>query len=408
MNIRMIKNPGDVRGKYVLLRDDFNVQIVDGTVTDNFRISQSLPTIMKLRAAGARVAILAHLGRPPLTKAGNKPDPKYSLLPVALALGELLGTPVPLIKDCIGAPVAVARKNMADGDVVLLENVRFHAGEENNDPSFAHELAAGFDIYINDAFAVSHRAHASTVGVAKILPAYAGELLASEIAHLTRVMENPKRPLVGLISSSKIKSKVGVIKAMAKMCDKLILGGGIGTGFLVALGARNIIQGEANIEKIAGNDEIKDFILETMSKYGGKIILPIEKGTAAEFSPTAPRTNKMIGDILPGDIVMDEGPASIAAYEREIDTAKTVIWNGTVGMAEWSPVWSVGTFSLVRHIAARTRAGKLDSIVGGGDAVAALEATGTKDDMTYVSTGGGAFLEFIEGRELPGINALKK
>jgi len=433
MNIHTISELGDlsahgateagIRGKYVLLRDDFNVQIVDGKITDAFRIEQSLPTIRLLKEKGARIAICAHLGRPEVgpdlragrineTAASSMPPhqfpSKYSLLPIARALSELLGEPVPLIPDCIGERVANARRDMTDGDVVMLENVRFHAGEESNDPEFARQLADGFDIYVNDAFAVSHRAHASVVGVTKFLPSYAGELLNNEIAKLSAVIKNPARPLVGIISSSKVKSKVGIIKAMAKLCDKLILGGGIGTGFLVAMGADNIVQGETNIEKIAGDDGIRDFIRTTMKEYGDKIILPVEKGVGPKWDRSAPRTDKMIADILPNDIVMDEGPASVTEYERVIAGAKTVIWNGTVGMAEWPPVWSRGTFALVNYIAARTREGKLESIFGGGDAVAALEATGTKDDMTYVSTGGGAFLEFIEGRELPGIKALEK
>ena len=403
MNIRTTSELTDIAGKYVLLRDDFNVQIIDGKITDVFRIEQSLPTIRKLKNAGARIAILAHLGRPK-----GERNMEFTLAPVAFALSELLGEPVPLISDCIGAPVADALGNMQNGDVVLLENVRFHPGEDANDPEFARELADGFDIYVNDAFAVSHRAAASTVGVTKILPSYAGELLASEIKTISNLMENPKRPLLGLVSSSKVKSKVGVIKALAKLCDKLILGGGIGTGFHVALGASNIVQAEANIEKIAGDDDIKDFIIETMKEYGDKIILPIDKGVGPEWARDAQRTDKMISDIQPTDVIMDEGPKSVAEYERAIDNAATIVWNGTVGMAEWPPVWSRGTFTLAKHVAIRTRAGKLESIIGGGDAAAAMEAAGVAGDMTYISTGGGAFLEFIEGRELPGIKALEK
>lgn len=393
MKIRTIDSI-DVRGKFVLLRDDFNVQIVDGKIMDAFRIEQSMPTIRKLQAAGAKIAICAHLGRPKGMR-----NMEFTLAPIA----EFMK--IQLIPDCLDKDFMAGMK---DGDVVLLENVRFYAEEEANDESFSEKLAAGFDLFVNDAFAVSHRAHVSTVGVTKFLPSYAGELLASEICALSNLIENPKRPLLGIISSSKVKSKVGIIKAMAKLCDKVILGGGIGTGFLVALGASNIVQEEANIERIAGDDSIKNFIIETMKEYGDKIILPVEKGVAPVWERNAPRTNKFIADILPTDVVMDEGPASILAYERAIDNAKTIVWNGTIGMAEWQPTWSVGTFAMARYIAARTREGKLESIVGGGDAVAALEATGTKDDMTYVSTGGGAFLEFIEGRELPGIAVLKK
>ncbi|MCL1892412.1 MAG: phosphoglycerate kinase [Alphaproteobacteria bacterium] len=392
MNIRTINEIGDIRGKYILLRDDFNVQIVDGRITDAFRIEQSMPTIRKLQAAGARIAICAHLGRP-----GGKRDEKFTLAPIAEYMK------VPLIPDCLDKGFLPA---MRDGDIVLLENVRFYAAEEENDPEFARQLASGFDIYVNDAFAVSHRAHASTVGVTKFLPSYAGELLASEIAALTRVMKNPARPLLGLVSGAKIKSKIAVIKAFGKLCDKVICAGGIGTSILVAMGARNLAMDADNLEKYDADTNAE--IFEIMKEFGDKIILPVEKGVGPAWEKDAPRTDKMMNDILPGDVIMDEGPASVAEYERAIDDAKTIVWNGTVGMAEWQPTWSVGTFALARYVAARTRAGKLESIVGGGDTVAALEATDTAKDMTYVSTGGGAFLEFLEGRELPGIVALKK
>lgn len=392
MSIRTLENV-DVAGKLVLLRDDFNVQIVDGKIMDPFRIEQSMPTIRKLRDAGARVAICAHLGRPK----GERNMP-FTLAPIAEYLN------IPLIPDCLDKDFMA---DMKDGDLVLLENVRFYVGEEKNDPEFAAQLAAGYDIFVNDAFAVSHRAHASTVGVAEILPSYAGELLASEIAHLNNLMENPTRPLLGLISGAKIKSKIGLIRALGKLCDKIICAGGIGTSIHVAMGMKNIVMSDPNLERSAEDAELDQKIQDIMAEFGDKIILPVEKGVATEFKPDAVRTDKMMADIVPGDMALDEGPASIAEYERAIDNAKTVVWNGPVGMAEWAPVWSVGTFALARYIADRTRAGALESIVGGGDVVAALEATGTKDDMTYVSTGGGAFLEFIEGKSLPGIKVLE-
>ncbi|MDR1207440.1 MAG: phosphoglycerate kinase [Rickettsiales bacterium] len=401
MKIHTISELGDIAGKYVLLRTDFNVQIVDGKITDTFRIEQSLPTIRNLKKLGARIAIVSHLGRP-----NGERNPKYSNLPVALALSELMGEPVPLVPDCIGEHVAGARRDMADGDVVLLENVRFHPGEEENNSEFSKELAHGFDIYVNDAFGVSHRAHASTVGVTKFLPSYAGELLAREIGTLSNLMENPKRPLLGLISGAKIKSKISIIKALGKLCDKIICAGGIGTSMLVAQGAKNLAMDADNLDKYDESTDIQ--ILEIIKEYGDKIILPVEKGVAPVWAKDTPRTNKMMAEIQPGDVIMDEGPASVKEYEHAIDSAKTIVWNGTVGMAEWPPVWSTGTFALARYIADKTRAGEIESIIGGGDTVAALDAAGAKDDMTYVSTGGGAFLEFIEGRELPGIKALEK
>jgi len=389
MNIKTISELTNVKGKYILLRDDFNVQIVDGKIMDAFRIEQSLPTIQKLKDMGARIAIASHLGRP-----DGAPNPEYSLAPIAEYMK------IPLIPDCLDKDFMA---EMKDGDVVLLENVRFHKGEEENDPEFAKQLADEFDIFVNDAFGVSHRAHASLVGVTKFLPSYAGELLASEIAELTKVMENPTRPLLGLVSGAKIKSKIGVIKAFGKLCDKIILAGGIGTGVLAAMGAKNLAMDADNLEKY--DDAV---VHEIMKEFGDKIILPLEKGVAPVWAPNAARTDKMMADILPGDVPMDEGPASVAEYNRAIDAAKTLIWNGTVGMAEWQPTWSVGTFALARHIALRTRAGELESIIGGGDTVAAVEAAGVLSDITYASTGGGAFLEFIEGKKLPGIAALEK
>lgn len=387
MKLRTIENL-DVRGKFVLLRDDFNVQIVDGKITDAFRIEQSMPTINALRAGGARIAICAHLGRPKGAR-----NMEYTLAPIAEYMH------VPLIADCLDRDFM---QNMNDGDVVLLENVRFYPGEEQNDPEFAKKLADGFDIFINDAFAVSHRAHASTVGVAEILPSYAGKLLASEIEHLTAVMENPKRPLLSIVAGSKVSTKIGVLKALAKLSDKLIIGGALGTTFNYAMGGK---VGNSLFEADQKDTALE--ILEYAKQNNCEVLLPLDKGVAKEFTPTATRTNKDFTEIADDDIIIDAG---IATTERDTDAirhAATVIWNGTVGMAEWQPTWSYGSFAIAKTIAEQTRAGKLESIVGGGDTVAALEACGVKSDITYVSTGGGAFLEFIEGRTLPGIAILE-
>ena len=386
MKIRTIDDL-DVRGKYVLLRDDFNVQIVDGKITDTFRIEQSMPTINALRAAGARIAIVAHLGRPRGAR-----NMEYSLAPVAEYMH------VPLIDDCLDKTFMA---NMRDGDVVLLENVRFYAGEEENDSDFAEKLADGFDLFVNDAFAVSHRAHASTVGVTNFLPSYAGKLLASEIEQLDAVMEKPARPLVAIVAGSKISTKIGVLRALARIADKLIIGGALGTTFNYAMGA--------NVGNSLFEADQTDTALEIL-KYGREnnceMLVPLDKGVATEFARDAKRTDKTFDEINADDIILDAGALTTARDVDVVRGAATVIWNGTVGMAEWSPVWSVGSFARARAIAEETRAGKLKSIVGGGDTVAALEACGVKDDISYVSTGGGAFLEYIEGRELPGIVAL--
>lgn len=378
----------DLRGKYVLLRDDFNVQIVDGKITDVFRIEQSMPTINKLRKMGARVAICAHLGRP---KGERKME--FSLKPIADFMG------IELIPDCLDKNFMAS---MQDGDLVLLENVRFYAGEEKNDPIFAAELAGGFDVFVNDAFAVSHRAHASTVGVAEILPSYAGDLLASEIEHLAAVMENPKRPLLSIVAGSKVSTKIGVLKALAKLSDKLIIGGALGTTFNYAMGAK---VGNSLYEADQKDTALE--ILEYAKQNNCEVLLPLDKGVAKEFVRDAERMNKDFTQIEDDDVIIDAGIATTERDVAAIKSAATVIWNGTVGMAEWAPVWSFGSFALANAIAEQTRNGKLESIIGGGDTVAALEACGVKGDITYVSTGGGAFLEFVEGRVLPGIAILE-
>lgn len=387
MKLRTIENL-DLRGKYVLLRDDFNVQIVDNIITEPFRIDESMPTINALRASGARIAIVAHRGRPNGTR-----DMEYSLQPVADYMG------IKLIPDCLDKSFLT---DMHDGDVVLLENVRFYAGEEQNDPAFSADLARGFDIFINDAFAVSHRAHASTVGVAEILPSYAGKLLASEIEHLTAVMKNPDRPLLSIVAGSKVSTKIGVLKALAKLSDTLIIDGALGTTFNYATGARvgNSLY-EASMRETALE------ILEFAKQNNCRVLLPLDKGVAKTFERNADRSDKDFTQIADNDIIIDSGYQTTKRNISEIKAAKTVIWNGTVGMAEWAPTWSYGSFALARAIAEQTRAGKLTSVIGGGDTVAALSACGVKGDITYVSTGGGAFLEFIEGRTLPGIAILE-
>jgi phosphoglycerate kinase len=378
----------NLRGKYVLLRDDFNVQIVDGKITEGFRIERSMPTIDFLRNAGARVAIVSHLGRPKGVR-----DMKYSLRGVAEYMK------LPLIEDCLDKSFLA---NMKDGDVVLLENVRFYPGEETNDKEFARTLADGFDLFVNDAFAVSHRAHASTVGVTEFLPSYAGMLLNSEIENITRVMENPKHPVLSIVAGSKVSTKIGVLRALIKLSDTVIVGGALGTTFNYAMGAP---VGNSLYEPDQKENALS--IMEYARENNCRFLIPLDKGVGPEFKIDAPRTDKDINDILPDDVIIDGGPKTAARDVDEIGRAATVIWNGTVGMAEWMPTWSHGSFAIARAIAENTRNGKLHSIVGGGDTVAALDACGVMDDITYVSTGGGAFLEFIEGRELPGIKVLE-
>lgn len=377
----------DLRGKYVLLRDDFNVQIVDGKITEGFRIERSMPTIDFLRGAGARVAIVSHLGRPK-----GAPDMKYSLRGVAEYMK------LPFVPDCLDKSFMA---DMHDGDVVLLENVRFYAGEEENDSEFAKKLADGFDLFVNDAFAVSHRAHASTVGVTKFLQSYAGLLLQSEIDNLTAVMENPTHPVLSIVAGSKVSTKIDVLRALIRLSDTVIVGGALGTTFNFAMGEK--VGNSLYEPDMADNARA---IMEYARENNCRFLIPLDKGVAPVFEPDAPRTDKTMDEILPDDVIIDGGPKTAARDVDEIGRAATVIWNGTVGMAEWMPTWSHGSFAIARAIAENTRNGKLKSIVGGGDTVAALDACGVMNDISYVSTGGGAFLEFIEGRELPGIAVL--
>lgn len=387
MNIRSVFGQ-DVRGKYVLLRDDFNVQIVDGKITDAFRIDSSMETIKYLTANGARVVVCSHLGRPK-----GKVVPEMSLRIVAEYMN------IPFIDDCLNKDFM---PDMKDGDVVLLENLRFHIGEEENSDEFAKKLSAGFDIYVNDAFAVSHRAAASVVGVTQFLPAYAGMLLMKEIENISRVMENPKRPLILFLGGSKVSTKIGVLKRFVELADKIVIGGALGTTFNFANG---LPVGDSLYEP-----DMVGFAMEIMrdaDKNGCEIFLPLDKGVGKEFAPDSERINRDATQIKDDDVIIDDGEKTAQRNVDLLTDAGTVVWNGTFGMAEWGDKWGMSSFKLARALADFTRGKKLESIIGGGDTVAALDACGVHDDMTYVSTGGGAFLEFIEGKDLPGIKALE-
>ena len=390
MKLRTMNDMPNVSGKNILLRCDFNIKVVDGKLNDTFRIEQSLPTIKKLIADGARVTITAHLNRP------EGRDPKETLRPSAVALEQLLGRPVKFIDDALERGYLA---DMKDGEVAILENVRYYKEEEKNDAEFAKKLAVGFDFYINDAFSNSHRAHASMQAIAKILPSYAGLLLAYEVETLQRLMTDPARPAVAVIGSSKLSSKIDVIRALCILCDKVIIGGALGTTFNIVFGARHI-------NDMLYKPEYDEIVKSLSAEFGDKLVFGIDKGVGKEFAQAAARTDKDLADILPDDIIMDEGPKSVEKFNEIIDGAKTVIYNGTVGMAEWGDVWGRATFDLLRHIAKRTEEGKLESIIGGGDGAGSTDKLGLTKKMTYVSTGGGAFLEFIEGKTLPAVVAL--
>ena len=388
MPIRKI-DYSSVRSKYVLLRDDFNVQTEDGKIVDTFRIDASLPTIKHLMSGGARVVICAHLGRPK-----GKRDETLSLRPIAEYIN------VPFIDDCLKKDFLASMKN---GDVVLMENLRFYNGEEENDDSFAKKLAEGFDIYVNDAFAVSHRAAASLVGITKYLPSFAGDLLINEIKNISSVLEEPEHPLIAFVGGAKVSSKIGVLKKLVTIADKVIVGGAMGTTFNFALGAP---VGNSLYEPEMAKTAIE--IMDIAKQNGCEVLLPLDKGVGKVFDKNAKRTNRDLMDVKDDDVIIDDGEKTIERNHEILADAKTVIWNGTFGMAEWGAVWGRASFALARDLAHLTKMGKIKSIVGGGETVAALDAIGVHQDMTYVSTGGGAFLEFIEGKELPGIKALDK
>ena len=388
MTIRVI-DYNSVRGKYVLLRTDFNVQIVDGKITDAFRIDATMPTIKHLISNGARVVIISHLGRP-----GGKRDEKLSLRSIAEYMN------IPLIEDCLNKDFLPSMKN---GDVVLMENLRFHIGEEENDDAFAKKLADGFDIYVNDAFAVSHRAAASIVGVTKYLPSFAGELLMSEIENISSVLENPQNPFVAFVGGSKVSTKINVLKKLVTIADTVVVGGAMGTTFNFACG---MPVGNSLYEPEMANTAIE--IMNLARQNNCEFLSPLDKGVGKSFDKNEKRENRDVDEIHDDDVIMDDGDKTIARNNDVLQNAKTVIWNGTFGMAEWGDVWGKSSFALARSLAHFTKKGQIKSVVGGGDTVAALDACGVHQDMTYVSTGGGAFLEYIEGKKLPGIIALDK
>lgn len=377
----------DVKGKYILLRDDFNVQIENGKIVDAFRIDASMPTIKHLISNGARVVICAHLGRP-----GGKRDETLSLRPIAEYMN------IPFVDDCLKKDFLASMKN---GDVVLMENLRFYNGEEENDDSFAKKLAEGFDMYVNDAFAVSHRSAASLVGVTKYLPSYAGDLLSKEVENISRVIKNPEHPFVAFVGGAKVSSKIGVLKKLVTVADKLVVGGAMGTTF-------NFVDGMAVGNSLYEADmiDVVTDIKKLAKKNHCEILLPLDKGVGKTFDKNAKRENRDVDKIKDDDVIIDDGDKTIERNHDVLTDAKTVIWNGTFGMAEWGPVWGRASFALAHDLAHFTKMGKIKSIVGGGETVAALDAIDVRRDMTYVSTGGGAFLEFIEGKELPAIKAL--
>ncbi|HET6312442.1 MAG TPA: phosphoglycerate kinase [Chloroflexia bacterium] len=392
----------DVAGKRVLVRVDFNVPLdAGGQITDDTRIEASLPTIRYLLENGAAVILMSHLGRP---KGG--PDPKLSLAPTAARLQELLGSGVTVrfVGDCTGAEVKHAARDLQPGEVLVLENVRFHAEEEANNADFAGELAGIADIYVNDAFGSAHRAHASTEGIARHLPAYSGLLMEREISIMGKALEDPERPFVAILGGAKVSDKMGVIGNLLSKVDVLVIGGGMANTFLKATG---VPIGQSLVE----NDRVRDAeaLVGRANLQNVRLMLPRDAVIAGEMSATAQATRVDLHD-LPPDIdpegwrILDIGPESAAEYGAVIREAKTIVWNGPMGVFEIE-AFAAGTLAVAQAVCDATREGAT-SIVGGGDSVAAIEKMGLADCITHVSTGGGASLEFLEGQTLPGVAAL--
>jgi len=385
----------DPAGKRVLVRVDFNVPIEDGQVKDDTPNRASIPTIEYLAKRGATVILMSHLGRP-----NGKVIESARLRPVAERLSALLGIRVPCTGDALGIGTQDALGRMKPGQVILLENLRFHAGEENDDPAFAEALAAYGDVYVNDAFGTAHRAHASTVGVAKLLPAYAGLLMEKEIANLSGLLESPARPFAAVIGGAKVSGKMAVLEHLMDRVDSFVIGGGMANTFLVA-------QGYSVGKSLLERDRVEDAkrILETAEAKGVAILLPTDIVVAKEVTRGAEHKIVAAHKIPNSWSAVDIGPQSIVAFEAALEPAQTIVWNGPLGVFE-VPTFGDGTRAMARYLAQRAEAGAT-VVVGGGDSVAAVEELKLADKFTHVSTGGGASLEFLEGKELPGIAVLQ-
>jgi len=395
MPFRTIDNL-DVAGKRVLLRADLNVPVRDGKISDLTRIERLSPTIRELSGKGAKVIVCSHFDRPK-----GKRVPEMSLAPMAAALGEVLGRRVRFIEDCTGPAAEQAVELLAPGDVLVLENTRFHAGEEKNDPAFAADLAKLADIFVNDAFSAAHRAHASTEGVAHLLPAYAGRLMQAELEALDAALGNPVRPVAAIVGGAKVSTKLELLGNLVTKVDVLIIGGAMANTFLSAEGK--------NVGKSLQEAEMHAMALEILGKAkaaGCRIVLPTDAVVATAFKANPP-TQTVSVDAVPADgMILDIGPASTAALIALLPTLKTLVWNGPLGAFE-TPPFDTATIALAHAVAAATQTGALRSVAGGGDTVSALRHAGVLEKLSYVSSAGGAFLEWLEGKTLPGVVPLQ-
>lgn len=385
----------DARGKRVLVRVDFNVPVSDGVCTDDTRIRAALPTINKLVEGGARVILMSHLGRP----SGEGFEEKFTLRPAALRLAELLGKPVAFASDTIGEDAHAKVAALQDGQVLVLENLRFDKREKKNDPAFCEELASLGDAYVNDAFGTAHRAHASTAGVAALLPAYAGYLMQREVGTLSGMLEKPRRPFVAILGGSKVSDKIKVIDALLEKCDTLIIGGGMCFTFLLAQGKQvgTSLKEEDWVERAAA-------MLKKAEERGVKLLLPVDVVCADKFAEDA-RTETVSVDAIPADMMgLDIGPETSKLYADAIAEGATVFWNGPMGVFEMD-AFAAGTKAVALAVAENQQA---DTIIGGGDSVAAVNKFDLADRMTFISTGGGASMELVQGEALPGVEALRR
>ena len=385
----------DVTGKRVLLRVDLNVPTENGKVADVTRLERAAPTILEISGKGGKVILLSHFGRP------KKRDAKDTLKPVAAKLAEIIRRPVAFADDCVGPPAETAIKAMKPGDILCLENTRFHPEEEKNEPAFVAKLAKLGDIYVNDAFSAAHRAHASTEGLAHKLPAYAGRAMQAELEALSQALENPERPLVAIVGGAKISTKLDLLGNLLAKVDALIIGGAMANTFLLALDKP---VGKSLVERdlIPTAQEI----LAKAKKLNREIVLPVDAVVAQKFQAHAPSRAVDVAEVGPDDMILDIGPRSIEQVVSVLARSKTLVWNGPFGAFELEP-FDTGTLEVAEAAAELTAAGKLVSVAGGGDTVAALNASGVTDRFIYVSTAGGAFLEWMEGKPLPGVAALR-
>jgi phosphoglycerate kinase len=386
----------EVSGKRVLARVDLNVPMQDGKITDATRIERVASTLRELADKGAKVIVLSHFGRP------KGRDPKQSLKPLAAALGESVGRKITFAEDCIGPEAERAVAALKPGEILLLENTRFHDGEEKNDPAFAKQLAKLGDIYVNDAFSAAHRAHASTEGLAHLMPAAAGRLMQAELEALGRALENPRRPVMAIVGGAKVSTKLAVLENLVEKVEVLVVAGAMANTFLLALGAS---VGKSLVEPdLAG--KARD-ILARAEEKGCEVALPSDAVIAAKLEENAPHEVVPVTAVPDDRMILDVGPDSVAALASRLGDCKTLVWNGPLGAFETKP-FDEATLAIARAAAELTQSGALVSVAGGGDTVAALAAANVEDGLTYVSTAGGAFLEWLEGKTLPGVAALEK